>query len=391
MKMLMPKQLSVIVGCLVLLFSASCSNRPAADSTSQANARGVNPAAGAGAGGGYQLVQLFDAARSPGDADGTGVVSVAYSPRGESVATSGRDDSVRIFETNSTNSKRNVHASPGHLVFSPDSRMLAVAEYVTGTVGIMMDVNADSLDSDPSRGVDVRLEVPLSQDSVPVFSADSRFLSIVAVDLNDVVELRTWQIDNRKETVSKKIDVKPQLAPSQVQATGIIQPLASLTPNGATIAVGKAEHIYLWNAQSAEFIRRLDLEGHVVSALRFSPDSRLLAAGDDQGNVEIWDVAAGNRLQRLVITDPRTHGPANVGGQVMPHSSLCFSADGRHFAATIVTSEGSLLGMWDAAKWSSLPSLLTNGQQIWCVAFSSDGARVALGMNDGTLSVRQLR
>lgn len=96
---------------------------------------------------------------------------------------------------------------------------------------------------------------------------------------------------------------------------GVPQRLA-LDAQASRLAIaGRSGRIALWDWQH-ERLRMLAPQAVEVTALAFSPDGVLLVSAGEDGSVEVWDVASGERLWRW---------PAHR----LAVSELHFSADGR--------------------------------------------------------------
>ena len=143
---------------------------------------------------------------------------------------------------------------------------------------------------------------------------------------------------------------------------------AALSPDGKTMAVNVVGgDIYLCNALTGDV--NTILNGHSKWVwLEFSPDSKLLASGGSQdGQVRLWDVAAGKELALLAEFDTQV-------------SMVRFSPDGKTIACSgFVLSDpdrDGVITLWDVAGHTELATLTTkNG--LTDIVFSPDGQFLA--------------
>jgi WD40 repeat protein len=141
----------------------------------------------------------------------------------------------------------------------------------------------------------------------------------------------------------------------------------TFSPDGKTLATGTADAtIYLWNTVTGKELRQLAEHGADVDCVTFSPDGLVLAAGSRDGMVRLWEVATDKVLREL----QRQSGPVD---------SLAFSADGR----TLAVGSWLTLRLWETATGKE--RLRLDGQQgdVLALAFSPDGRKLAAG-NSGT-------
>ena len=82
------------------------------------------------------------------------------------------------------------------------------------------------------------------------------------------------------------------------------------------LAVGSDDHtVRIWHLErqsSTSDLRTFSRHGGQVWAVAFSPDSRLLASGDDDGTLVLWDVETG--ACRQVLRSDRPYERMNIHG-----------------------------------------------------------------------------
>ena len=117
---------------------------------------------------------------------------------------------------------------------------------------------------------------------------------------------------------------------------------------------------------------------HVTYGLAFSPDGRMLAEADSDGNIFICDTTSAELLSTLKQEDQRRI------------ASLAFSPDGRTLAAAVAGRPGhdhdpGLVVLWDVATGRQRATLTGHTNAVWRIAFSPDGKLLASGGADRTV------
>lgn len=202
-----------------------------------------------------------------------------------------------------------------------------------------------------------------------------------------------------------------------------VSPVLSVaySPDGKWIAAGQMDgRIILINPQTGLIAMRLVFHTHSVRGLAFSrpekagSSSALLASGDEDGTIIVWDLATGNlRFQfsnplfgywgygiRSLAFSPLNRILATGGdqgyvalwnmstGKELPHLqsqhglvfSIAFSPDGAKLASAC--GDGSVQ-MWDFASGTALFRMTGHEYGAWSVAYSPDGTTIATGAGDG--------
>ena len=74
----------------------------------------------------------------------------------------------------------------------------------------------------------------------------------------------------------------------------------AFAPDGTLIASGNVDNLVrLWQAQSGKVWRTLKGHSSGVTSVAFSPDSALLASGSWDGTVRLWQVQTGTEMRTL--------------------------------------------------------------------------------------------
>lgn len=123
---------------------------------------------------------------------------------------------------------------------------------------------------------------------------------------------------------------------------------------------------------------RLTLKGFndwVVST-DFSSDGKYLAAIGKDGTTILWDAKSGKEVYRL----PGSTAPNDAFGT----QRLAFSADGTRLAV----ADSNLIKIWGVSSGDLLSTLTGHKYDVWAVAFSPDGKRLASGgFNEGAVRI----
>lgn len=173
-------------------------------------------------------------------------------------------------------------------------------------------------------------------------------------------------------------------------------PAVAFSPDGTFLAVADSRSINVWSASALKnAVSRnselqegerwegtaLTFEGHAdsVTHVVFSPDSRRLASTSGDGTVRVWDVATQKTMTVL-------------GGNSGYAQGLAFSADGATIAVGYNNagqiSNGSIQ-LWDAATGQSGKTLALDGDnlQVYDVTYLTGTSTLAVAMSDTTLGL----
>ena len=142
------------------------------------------------------------------------------------------------------------------------------------------------------------------------------------------------------------------------------------SPDGKLLAMGNADNkVRIW--QVADYRERLTCEGHTswVCSVAFSPDSQILASSSFDQTIKLWDLSTGECLKTL----------SGHTGWVW---SVTFSLDGQTLASG---GDDQVIRLWDIHTGECLKTLQGHTGTIRAVAFGPDGQTLATGGHDQTL------
>lgn len=108
-----------------------------------------------------------------------------------------------------------------------------------------------------------------------------------------------------------------------------------------------------------------------IHSLAFSPDGKLLAIGDSNGEIHLYQLPDVRRISIY-----RRHQ-----GWV---TSIAFSPDGQCFASS---STDYTVKLWDITTGQCLQTLTGHLNEVWSVAFSQDAQLLASGSDDSTVKL----
>ncbi len=112
----------------------------------------------------------------------------------------------------------------------------------------------------------------------------------------------------------------------------------------------------------------------IIRSLAFTPDSKLLATGDESGKIHLWQVANGKKLLTW-------EGHTNV------IKTIKFSANGQ---TLVSTSTDKTVKFWNLASSKCLRSLLIDSEFLEATAFSPNMQLLATCGIDGTIQLWNL-
>jgi WD40 repeat protein len=287
---------------------------------------------------------------------------VAFSPDGRLAVSGGKDHAVKLWRATSSPQL----TFTGHdgfvngLAFSPDGQRIVSGAGSHSTRGLDYVMRWDATTGEPLE--------PSFKGCPEVWSValhpDGRRLATACRDPGPVM---VWDIDTGRLVWAQK-----------GQAIDVFD--VAYSPDGRWLASGGGNsnrphgEVKLWDAETGREIRTFVVHTAAVFGVAISPDSRWLAAGCADGMVRIWDTR-----------DPASKA-REPGRHIGTVERVVFLPDGRLASAGGTEAGFGEVKIWDLATGRVL-DLRGHTDQVWGLASSPDGRRLATGCNDRTIKL----
>jgi WD40 repeat protein len=300
------------------------------------------------------------------------VTALAFSPDDTLLASQGNsNETIRIWETN-TGRLRGVVPIFGNslsnpLAFSPDGGLLAGVRIDPPSV-VVFDVTSGATVAQLRREEDERAigDLRFSTDGATLFTVEQQRGA-----------LRTWNIPTR--TLVR--DVRVGFGEGQNQ-------LVRFSRDGRFVVVAKSVnrapspppyHLGIWNTETGEQTRALELgEAGMPRVAAFSPNNQQLYLGTYAGDVLSFDI-----VNNRVLTYFR-HGNRKQADGIL---HIALSNNGKVLTTTTSWRSDNIIDVWNTTTGANIAEYPAHGFQLYSLAVSSTGDRVASGGADSVISL----
>jgi RNA polymerase sigma factor (sigma-70 family) len=280
-----------------------------------------------------------------------GVLCLAYSPDGKTLASASADGSIRLWDPDKGTERQTLSGHEGAvrwIAWSSDGKRLVS----TGADGFVRIWNADKGSEERS------FKAHAGGASGVVFTPDGEKVVSAGADKT----MRIWEASTGKEL-------------QKVERRKPIRALA-VSPDGRLLAVGGDDEVLLWSLADEKEVRQLKGPHNEICTIAFSPDGKQVSASAlTYTTIFLWETATGKRLN-----DRSAHDGGAVG-------RLTYSADGQTITSYC---NDRTVRQWDAATGRPLrrTEALQTGNHAAAVA--PDGKSLASGGWNGQIRILDL-
>ncbi len=257
------------------------------------------------------------------------------------MASTGADDTTKLWSMATHKVIKTFNHLANNAVFSPDGKLLAIAEFEIIRLYDIKQNKERSINSPMSFGlVD--------------FSPDGKLLADGSPKL--------WSMENLNEIVVPAID-------SLVNLEAV-----RFSPDGHFLVYAGTYKVMILYMETQKQIKTSDEYIMHAFSIAISSDSRLLATDNSDGLIRLWDLESHKLVSTFKISgDPEDHFPPGT-------QSVAISPDNRFLAAGYSHDKVTIWNIKDNKEFAVVKAILP---RVNTVIFSPDSKLLAFGGSGG--------
>jgi WD40 repeat protein len=276
---------------------------------------------------------------------------VSYSPKGDLLATASLDGTVRLWSVR-TGAERGVLSQQGlrllGIAWSPDGEQIAASSDLAG--GVRLWNVADQ---------EIARTLTVGQGAVTSLSYASDGNALASGGANGTVKVQ-------------RLDEEGDFSLSGGAPTA--QYMAFVSERSMVAISDAGELVQIDFSQQGQPQQLEGLEG-VALSVAAAPRQKIVAAGNERGDVALWDLESDRVLHTL-------------SGLRGPVYTISFSEDGRRVAAVVnEPDDAPQLAIWDVESGDLLAAFGGHSNQVTGIALRANGSLLASTSADGTLKL----
>ncbi len=258
------------------------------------------------------------------------VLSMAFDPQGETLASGSRDETVKLWEVRS-------------------GRLLRMLEgHRSGVCSVAFDPQGETL---ASGSVDTTVKL-----------WEVRSGELLHTLTGHMAEVYSVFFDPNSETLASGGSDKTVklwgggIFPRTLQGHSDTVLSVAFNPQGETLASGsRDETVKLWDAPSGKLLRTLVGHQSRIYSVAFDPQGRMLASGSRDNTLKLWEVRSGKLLRTLE-------------GHTGDIEIVTFSPDGRLLASK---SDDHSIRLWSCETWETVAIIpKPTSTKVWSPALA---------------------
>ena len=280
------------------------------------------------------------------------VISILFSPDGQTIASGSYDRKVMLWDAASGNLKQIFDGHEDHIravSFSPDGRTLASGS---------LDQTVELRDAASGKLLYVKRFDGDVMDLA--FSPDGQTL---AVAVNEIHLLD-----------SANGNIRYSISTDDFYALAL-----AFSPDGKILATSLRGETKLWDSANGNLKQTLVKAADSARSLIFSPDGQTLVGRSLEGLIFVWEVSTGNLKNTLKPNSDKVPIALSPDGRTLVSGGYEYSKETKRYEGEIE--------FWDLATGNLIKKFVKQRVPVTSLSFSPDGRTLAAGNRDGTIGL----